>query len=287
MVRSVLLAHGLNDNRGKCRRRNKEFKRLLDSVCHGKTVITILYCEDGLPSNWQEKGSDKRDVFPEATQQRYWENLIHGLGIAGLVQFRDFSFKDLVSPQQIQNAISQLHHADIFYIRGTGPGCYSNLVDIVENPNLSEVVSKLQYQVFGNRLLYVGICGGSQLEGDYFWPEKRCRKGLRLFGSENYVQYDSWESPTKFDPNCIQITQVTYVIIDTVLDIFGSFVMTNKDKKAKTAERLAEYESKAFAITENLQAFRRQLQGHLDFYTSPNGKAWVLATYQARAWYLN
>ena len=259
----------------------------MESVCHGKTVITILYCEDGLPSTWQEKGSGKRDVLPEATHQRYWENLIHGLGIAVLVQFRDFSFKNLVSPQQIQNAISQLHHADIFYIRGTGPGCYNNLVDIVEDPSLSEVVRKLQYQVFENKLLYVGICGGSQIEGDYVWPEKRCRKGLRLFGSENYVQYDSWESATKFDPNCIQITQVTYVIIDTVLDIFGSFVMTNKEKRAKTAETLAKYESKASAITENLQAFRRQLQGHSDSYTNPaNGKAWVLATYQARAWYL-
>ena len=148
MVRSVLLAHGLNDNRGKCLTRNKEFKRLMESVCHGKTVTTILYCEDGPPSTWQEKGSGKRDNLPEATHQRYWENLIDGLGIAGLVRFRDFSFQNLVSPQQIQNAIIQLHHADIFYIRGTGPGCYSNLVDIVEDPNLSEVVRKLQYQVF-------------------------------------------------------------------------------------------------------------------------------------------
>ena len=195
--------------------------------------------------------------------------------------------KNLVSPQEIQNTLIQLDHADIFYIRGTGPGCYSNLVDIVEDPNLSEVVCKLQYQVFENRLLYVGVCGGSQLQSDYFWPETRCRKGLRLFGSENYVHYDAWDSATKFDPNCIQITEVTYVIIDTVLDIFGSFVMTNKEKMAKTAETLAKYESKASAITENLQAFRRQLQGHLDFYTSPDGRYWALATYQARAWYLN
>ena len=85
----------------------------------------------------------------------------------------------------------------------------------------------------------------------------------------------------------MQIIEVTYVITDTVLDIFGSFVMTNKEKRAKTAESLAKYESKASAITENLQAFRRQLQGHLDFYTSPDGIDWVLATYQARAWYLN
>ena len=94
--------------------------------------------------------------------------------------------------------------------------------------------------------------------------------------------HSRWDSATIFDPKCIQITEVTYVIIDTVLDIFGSFVMTKK----KDEERLAAYESKASAITKNLQAFRRQLQGHLDFYTSPNGKVWVLATYQARAWYL-
>ena len=283
MVRSVLLAHGLNDNRCKCLTRNKEFKRLMESVCHGKTVITILYCEDGLPSSWQEKHNGKRENFPETTHQRYWEKLITGLGLNVLVRFRDFSFQNLVSPQQIQNAIIQLHHADIFYIRGTGPRCYNNLVDIVEDPNLSAVVSKLQYQVFGNRLLYVGICGGSQLQGDYFWPEARCRNGLRLFGSGNYVCYDGWQSETVFDPKCIQITEVTYVIIDTVLDIFGSFVMTKKKDK----ERLAAYESKASAITKNLQAFRRQLQAHLDFYTSPaNGKVWVLATYQARAWYL-
>ena len=101
------------------------------------------------------------------------------------------------------------------------------------------------------------------------------------------MYYDAWHSATNFDPKCIQITEVTYVIIDTVLDIFGSFVMTNKEKRAKTAERLAEYESKASAITENLQAFRRQLQAHLDYYTSPaNGKVWALTTYEARAWYL-
>ena len=161
----------------------------------------------------------------------------------------------------------------------------NNLVDIVEDPNLSEVVRKLQYQVFENRLLYVGICGGSQLEGDYVWLEKRCRKGLRLFGSESYVHYDAWQSETIFDPKCIQITQVTYVIIDTVLDIFGSFVMTKT--KDKTPERLAAYESKASAITENLQAFRRQLQGHLDYYTNPAyGNVWALTTYEARVWYL-
>ena len=282
MVRSVLLAHGLNDGRGKVLMRNKEFKRLMESVCHGKTVITILYCEDGLPSTWQETHNGKRENLSEATHQRYWEKLITGIGFPVVLRFRDFSFQNLVSTQEMENTLIQLDHADIFYIRGTGPGCYSNLVDIVEYPNLSEVVRKLQYQVFENRLLYVGVCGGSQLQGDYFWPEARCRNGLRLFGSGNYVHYDVWDSPTIFDPKCIQITEVTYVIIDTVLDIFGSFVMAKKK-----GERLAAYESKASAITENLQAFRRQLQAHLDFDTSPaNGKVWVLATYQARAWYL-
>ena len=125
-----------------------------------KTVITILYCEDGLPLDWQEKHNGKRENLPEATHQRYWENLMTGLGLNALVRFRDFSFQNLVSTQEIQNTLIQLDHADIFYIRGTGPGCYNNLVGIVEDPNLSEVVRKLQYQVFENRLLYVGICGG-------------------------------------------------------------------------------------------------------------------------------
>ena len=95
MVRSVLLAHGLNDNRGKYLERNKEFKRLMESVCRGKTVITILYCEDGLPSTWQEKHNGKRENRPEATHQRYWENLITGLGLNVWVRFRDFSFQKL------------------------------------------------------------------------------------------------------------------------------------------------------------------------------------------------
>ena len=88
-----------------------------------------------------------------------------------------------------------LAYADIFISR-KDPLALVNVIDAPLNQKLKE---QLQWRVMDNRLMYIGVCGGSKIAGARMLvgtKENAERKGLGFFGRNINVEYNGWISPT-------------------------------------------------------------------------------------------
>ena len=240
-----------------------EFKAMIRSLAAGKTTITILYCQDGFPESWRET-DEKRLENPAATSEAFWDYILRKVAPhVRHVNMVDFSFR--CHPHDHADALGWLQMADLFYIRGTGQGTFSALVDISDDPSCFDLVVALQYEVLQNRLVYVGVCGAAQWAGDYVQVHNGgMRRGLQLFGRGFSVQYPDWRKATIPDPRVIEINAVNFCVVDTVLERAVCAVMCNK--KNHNSRVRQEYFAKSLSIQKNLDRVLEALRGKKDLW---------------------
>ena len=169
----------------------------MSSLVAGKTTITILYCQDGLPYSWRETDQQRLED-PGATCKAFWEHILRKVAPSVSVNMVDCSFR--CHPQDRADAANTLQNADVFYIRGTGNDRFAHqdtssyLVDIIDDPSCAELVLNLQYEVLQNRLVYVGVCGAAKCAGESVIMRRgERRRGLELFGQGVAVHYGDWK----------------------------------------------------------------------------------------------
>ena len=141
-----------------------------------------------------------------------------------------------------------LAYADIFISRGTGPKDPLALVNLVDAPLNQKLKEQLQWRGMENLLMYIGVCGGSNIAGARMLvgtKQNEERKGIGFFGRNIDVEYNGWTSPTVSISGTIEITDISYALIDTIADKYSAGRLMNNKKhnpsqKEKHAERISQ-----------------------------------------------
>ena len=277
MVRAVFLTHGLNEKRIETLVDDDSFVRIVRDVAAREGKIHVLYCDDGFSKAWR----DDPLVPPDVAFCKYWKALIDKIVPKLPVHVLYFSFQG--DPAV---SVDLLRRADFFFLRGTSPGTYTSLAEIVSNPDYSKIVLELQYRVLLNKMVFIGVCGGALVASYKFEPVRhQCMDGFGFMGRGMNIYYDDWQHPVR--RNSVQISQVHYAIIDTTLDIATVGVMCNKGKH--TFSEKNNYKIKAGEMQTELKKMLSYLRNEKgkDLYTDTcTGRVFAIDVYIGEArWY--
>ena len=111
----------------------------------------------------------------------------------------------------------------------------------------------------------MGVCGAAKWAGETVkMPRQPPRPGLCLFGKGVSVDYCYWEDPPKMDYRVIEVNEVNYCIVDTVLMEAVADVMPGK---YQDMQHIDLYRHKAECIEHNLAVVLFYLRGKTDFCT--------------------
>ena len=117
------------------------------------------------------------------------------------------------------------------------------------------------------------------------------RRGLQLFGKGISVHYGCWMDSTTNDRSVIEINEVNFCVVDTVLEKVDCAVMC-KTKDSTCDQRRAylkrAYFVKAQTIRKNLVAVLEGMRGVADLWTcTETGQIFAVDLFSGRAWYVH